>query len=75
MWIITQNRKSIVKVKEVTAKGRYIEGVVGRTFFTEWSKVIGKYESSERVAEVILEIYEKIGRADHPNATFSMPDH
>lgn len=33
LWIITQNKEILVNVKEVTVKGKQIEGVVSRSFF------------------------------------------
>lgn len=73
LWIIIQNKKSVLNVKEVTVKGKYIEGVIGRSFFTEWSKVLGKYESTERAVEIIKEIYDKAEQDYNGTITFSMP--
>jgi hypothetical protein len=33
LWIITQDTKVLVNVKEVAVKGNFIEGVVSRSFF------------------------------------------
>ncbi|MBM7542168.1 hypothetical protein [Amphibacillus cookii] len=74
LWIITQNENSLMSVKEVTVKGNYIEGVVGRSFFSEWSKALGKYESSERATEILNEIYMKIEEGKGSSITFTMPE-
>lgn len=74
LWIITQNKKSLMNVKEVTVKGRYIEGIVGRSFFSEWSKAVGKYDSNERALEILHDIYIKIEAEKSGPATFTMPE-
>ncbi|MBU5465845.1 hypothetical protein KQI49_03255 [Virgibacillus sp. MSJ-26] len=28
LWVMTQNKQSLVKVKDVTVKGKYIEGFI-----------------------------------------------
>ncbi|WP_280771691.1 hypothetical protein [Salipaludibacillus daqingensis] len=73
LWIITQNEESLMNVKEVTVKGKYIEGVVGRSLINEWSKLLGKYESSKRAKEIINEIYKKIEEEKDSPVTFTMP--
>jgi hypothetical protein len=63
-----------MNVKEVTVKGRFIEGVVGRSFFNEWSKALGKYESNKRALEIINQISMKIEEGKGSSVTFSMPE-
>lgn len=74
LWIRTQNRRSLMNVKEATVKGKYIEGVTGRSFFTEWSKALGRYESRERAVEILGEIYLKLEEANNGPVTFTMPE-
>lgn len=74
LWIIPQNKETLVNVKEVTVKGKQIEGVVSRSFFVYWSKVLGEYDSNERAKEIIKEIYENIEERNNGTITFSMPD-
>ncbi|WP_342511925.1 hypothetical protein MKY34_15020 [Sporosarcina sp. FSL K6-1522] len=74
LWVVTQNKNSLMNVKEVTVKGRFIEGVVGRSLFNEWSKALGKYESNERALEIINQISMKIEKGKGSSVTFSMPE-
>lgn len=74
LWIITQNKKVLVNVKEVTVRGKVIEGVVSRSFFVYWSKVLGEYESTERAMEIVDEIFTKINQGNKTAITFSMPE-
>lgn len=74
LWVVTQNKNSLINVKEVTVKGKYIEGVVGRSFFSEWSKALGKYESKDRALEILNEISMKIEEGNCNSATFTMPE-
>lgn len=74
LWIMTQNEKSLMNVKEVSVKGRYIEGVIGRSFFSEWSKPLGKYESDERAREILNDIHAKIDSGTGSPVTFTMPE-
>ncbi|RHW42023.1 hypothetical protein D1B31_05105 [Neobacillus notoginsengisoli] len=74
LWVFTQNKNSLMNVKEVTVKGRYIEGVVDRGFFNEWSGTLGKYESNERALEILKQISMKIEEGNGSSATFTMPE-
>lgn len=74
LWVVTQNKNSLINVKEVTVKGKYIEGVVGRSFFSEWSKALGKYESKERALDILNEISMNIEEGNCNSATFTMPE-
>ncbi|MDV2582414.1 hypothetical protein [Alkalibacillus haloalkaliphilus] len=71
LWVKSQNNKSLLNVKKVTVKGKYIEGVVGRSFFTEWSKQLGKYESHERALEILQDIQSHI---ESNYSIFTMPE-
>lgn len=73
LWVIAQDKKVLVNVKEVTVKGKFIEGVVNRSFFVYWSKVLGEYETTERAKEIVEEIYTKIEQGNNSIITFSMP--
>lgn len=70
LWIVTQNKQSLINVKEVTVEGKKIEGSAS---FDEWSKVLGKYESHERALEVLNEIFMKIEENSGISMTFTMP--
>ena len=45
VWIMTQDKKGLLNVKEITVRGKSIEGVVERRFFIEWKKSLGTYET------------------------------
>lgn len=74
LWITTQNKKSLMNVKEVTVKGKYIEGVISRSFFTEWNKLLGKYESNERAEAILQEIHQVIKEGKGSPVAFTMPE-
>ncbi|KGX92358.1 hypothetical protein N781_16525 [Pontibacillus halophilus JSM 076056 = DSM 19796] len=71
LWVLTQNEKSLMNVKQVVVKGKDIEGVMGRSFFTDWSGVLGKYESNARAKEILKEMVRKIEEGS--SLTYSMP--
>jgi len=73
LWIVTQDKKSLVNVKEVSVNGKKIEGVIGSASLDEWSKVLGKYESNERALEILNEIFMKIEESSGISVTFTMP--
>ncbi|MGY0694705.1 hypothetical protein ACW2QC_18310 [Virgibacillus sp. FSP13] len=73
LWIATQDKQSLVNVKEVTVNGKKIKGIVSSTTFDEWNKDLGKYESNERALEIINEIFMKIEENDGIPVTFAMP--
>ncbi len=52
LWIATQDKQSLVNVKEVTVNGKKIKGLVSSGTLDEWSH-LGKYESNERALEVL----------------------
>ena len=73
LWISTQDKKSLINVKEVTVNGKKIKGFVSSSSLDEWSKELGKYESNERALEVVNEIFMKIIENNGVSATFAMP--
>lgn len=73
LWITTQDKQSLISVKEVTVKGRKIVGVIGSATLDEWGKDLGKYESKERALEILNEIFTKIEESSGLYVTFTMP--
>lgn len=73
LWILTQDDKSIMNVKEVSIDGKKIEGVIGSASLDHWSKVVGKYDTKERANEVLQDMFAKL--AEHKNnvITYEMP--
>lgn len=74
LWISTQDKQSLINVKEVTIKGRKLKGFVSGSTLDEWSKDLGKYESNERASEILNEIFEKIEGGSGNYLTFTMPE-
>lgn len=72
LWIATQDKQSLVSVKEVTVNGKKIKGFVSSGTLDEWSH-LGKYESNERALEVLNEIFMKIEENNGISVTFAMP--
>ena len=73
LWISTQDKKSLVNVKDVTVTGKKIKGFVSGSTLDEWSKDLGKYESNERAYEILNEIYTRIKECSGISVTFTMP--
>lgn len=73
LWILTQNKQSMMNVKDVSVKGKHIVGFVENSFLDQWNKIMGKYESNERALEVLTEIFAKIDKSDRAAVTFTMP--
>lgn len=71
LWIATQDKQSLVNVKEVTVNGKKIEGFIGNGLLD--SKVLGKYESNERALEILNQIFEEIEGNRGIAVTFTMP--
>ncbi|MFS0824727.1 hypothetical protein [Bacillus sp. 1P02SD] len=71
LWITTQNKQSLLNVKEVTVNGKKIEGFIGNGLLD--SKVLGKYESNERALEILNEIFMKIEESNGISVVFTMP--
>ncbi|MBY8911988.1 hypothetical protein KY305_04340 [Bacillus sp. YC2] len=73
LWLFTQNKQSLVNVKEVTVKGKSIEGIIGSASLDQWSKTLGKYKSDERALEILNEIFMKIEESNGSFVIFRMP--
>lgn len=73
LWISTQDKQSLINVKEVTVNGKKIKGIVSSSSLDEWSKDLGKYESNERALEVLNEIFMKVDENNGISTTFAMP--
>ncbi|MFC4619327.1 hypothetical protein ACFO4N_11445 [Camelliibacillus cellulosilyticus] len=71
LWIATQDKQSLVNVKEVTVNGKKIEGFIGNGLLD--SKVLGKYESNERALEILNQMFEEIEGNRGITVTFTMP--
>ncbi|WP_077306769.1 hypothetical protein [Terribacillus halophilus] len=75
LWLITQGKQSLVNVREVTVKGKTIEGIVDSSSLDQWSKTLGKYESKERAMEIIIDLSGKLEEESNGISTlFHMPD-
>ncbi|RPF53474.1 hypothetical protein [Aquisalibacillus elongatus] len=73
LWILTQDKDSLINVKELTVNGKKIKGIIGSATLDEWSKSIGKYQSNERALEVVSEVFNKIEENQGHSVTFAMP--
>lgn len=72
LWIITQDKKQLIKAIEVSIDGKKIEGVFSAGLLD--SNILGKYESKERAVEVLNEIFTKIEESTSFSVTFTMPE-
>ncbi|MCE4048660.1 MULTISPECIES: hypothetical protein [Bacillaceae] len=68
LWIFSQDKQSLISVKEVTVEGKKIVGSSN-----EWNKALGKYESNERALEILHEIFTKIQESNDISVTYTMP--
>jgi len=73
LWIATQDNKSLLNVREVTVDGKKIEGVIGSTAMSHWSKDLGKYESKERALEILADMFAKLEENSGVYVTYTMP--
>ena len=73
LWITTQDKQSLICVKEVTVNGKKLVGVIGSATLGDWSKDLGKYESNERALEILHDIFAKIEGSSGISVTFTMP--
>jgi len=73
LWILTQDDKSIINVKEVSIDGKKIEGIIGSASLDHWSKVIGKYDTKERTNEVLQDMFTKLAEHENNVITYEMP--
>lgn len=76
LWILTQDKKSLVNVKEIkcTENGKSIVGMVEKMSVGEWSEFLGVYESQERALEVINDIFKRIDANNRFSVTYTMPE-
>nr|WP_277717626.1 hypothetical protein [Priestia flexa]WEZ10411.1 hypothetical protein P5663_21010 [Priestia flexa] len=73
LWVFTQNKQSLVNVKEITVKGKNVEGVIGSSNLDQWSMVLGKYDSNNRALQIVEHIFLEIEESSNQYITFSMP--
>lgn len=73
LWILTQNKKNLMNVKDVSVKGKHIVGFVENSFLDQWNKNMGTYESNERALEILKEIFIKIEENNGVSVTYAMP--
>ncbi|WP_066188046.1 hypothetical protein [Gracilibacillus timonensis] len=74
LWIISQDKQSLINPKEVTVNKKKIKGIVGTKVRYDWSKDLGKYETEARTLEVLHEIFMKIEESNGASVTFAMPE-
>ncbi|SFL61222.1 hypothetical protein SAMN04487943_102450 [Gracilibacillus orientalis] len=74
LWIRTQNKQSLMHVKDVTVKGKNITGFIENSFLDQWNKILGKYESNERALEILNEIFTKMEDSSGAFVTYTMPE-
>lgn len=74
LWLLSQNKQSLMNVKDVTVKGKSIVGLVENSFLDQWNKTLGKYESNERALEIINEIFTKMEKSSAAHVTYIMPE-
>lgn len=74
LWLLTQNKQSLLNVKDVTVKGKNIEGFIENSLLDQWNKTLGKYESNERALEILNEIFMKVEESNGFSITFTMPE-
>lgn len=75
LWILSQDDKSIMNVKELSIDGKKIEGVIGNASLDHWGKTVGKYETKDRAFEVLQDIFKKVESSDSKIVTYTMPEH
>lgn len=73
LWVVTQDKNSLINVREITVEGKKIEGIAHATFMDQWSKVLGKYESKERALEILNKVFTKLEGNSSATVTFVMP--
>ncbi|MCV9886310.1 hypothetical protein [Metabacillus halosaccharovorans] len=74
LWIYTQDQQKLIKVNEVTVKGKKIVGVVRNSTYEE-NIDLGKYESNIRASEVLHKIFLEIRECSSAvSVEFAMPE-
>ncbi|MEH6989689.1 hypothetical protein [Cytobacillus firmus] len=71
---MTQDKRSLVNVKEVTVKGKTVEGIIGRSFFVYCLECQGEYDTHERTLEVVEQIHKKLENEEYGSTAYTMPD-
>lgn len=74
LWILTQDKKSLIQVKEVTVQNKVIMAVISKSLWTEWTKFLGNFETHERALEVVHEIVTTMGENNGTACTYIMPE-
>ncbi len=57
LWIFHTKPAMSGHVNEVTVQGKKIEGIMGND---SWTKTLGKYDSSDRAAEILQDIVKTV---------------
>ncbi len=73
LWILTQNKESLMNVRDVSVKGKHIVGFIENSLLDQWNKNMGTYESKERALEILKEIFIKIEANNGASLTYTMP--
>ncbi|PIC77634.1 hypothetical protein CSV72_03880 [Sporosarcina sp. P20a] len=73
LWILTQNKQSLMNVRDVSVKGKHIVGFIESSLLDQWNKSMGKYESNERAIEILEEIFSRIEESAGASVTYTMP--
>lgn len=73
LWLMTQDKQSLMHAKDVTIKGKNIVGFIENSLLDQWTKTLGKYESNERALEILSEIFTKIEENGSVYMTYTMP--
>lgn len=73
LWILAQNKQSLMNVRDVSVKGKHIVGFIESSFLDQWNKNIGTYESNERAIEILEEIFSRIEEGTGTSVTYTMP--
>lgn len=74
IWILTQDQKSFVRVKEVYAKENGVIGMMNKGFLANWGKYLGNYETDKRALAVVQDIFKKIEESNDISVTYQMPE-
>lgn len=76
LWIMTQDKKTMIHVKEVTAaEGQNtVIGRVNKMAFGEWTEFLGHYDSEARTLEVVNDIFTMVKESDKLPVTYIMPE-
>lgn len=73
LWVLAQNKKNLMNVRDVSVKGKHIVGFIESSLLDQWNKNIGTYESNERAIEVLEEIFSRIEESTGAAVTYTMP--